>query len=119
MLIDTEAQMAAQRLLQQPGEPLELERLGTQRLDDANAEKRLLKPSRQLRENLELRGGEATDRIADSRSHAPMKSRRAHRGDDQQRARAHEQVAVERDEQRRREDGADDRLQPARRRTRI
>ena len=94
--------MHAHRLAQQRGEAPDLERLGAERLHDAYAEERLLEAARELGEDRELRGGEATDRTADPAGHGPVQYASDDRCDDQSRARADEQYAIERDQQRRR-----------------
>src|SRR3989441_3565761 len=89
----------------------ELERLGTDRLHDADREDRFLEARREIRERGELVARQPPDRAPDRPGEPGMEEHGAGGGRDELRARADEQPAVERDEHGRREHGGDDRLE--------
>ena len=113
VLVDAELDVDAHDVLQRPRPSRRCSNaLGPERLHGADAQQRLLEPRGHLGQHRELIGGEAPHRPRDPARDGVVQHRRRHRGPDQPRARAGQQVAVEQDQDRRADEGADDRLQP-------
>ena len=92
-------------------EAAELECLGAERLDHADREDRLLEPGGQVGKRRKLAGGESPDRTPHQAADTVVHDRRSEGGEDEHWAGPHEQVPVERQQQRGRQHGADDGLE--------
>ena len=112
VLVDTELDVEADDALERLAEAGELEPLGAEGLDHSDAEDRLLKPRSQIGPRRELIDCELTDGTPDEAAQAVVEEHRSHGGAHELRIRADHEIRIERDQQRRRQDGPDDHLEP-------
>src|SRR3989454_4332882 len=114
VLEDTELDVDVNDALQNLAEAGELEALGAEGFDHSDAEDGLLEPRSQIGERRELIDCEFTDGTADEAAQAVVEEHRSHGGTHEHRTRADHEIRIERDQQRCRQDGSDDRLESCR-----
>src|SRR3989442_1340198 len=114
VLVDTELDVDVNDALQNLAEAGELEALCAEGFDHPDAEDGLLEPRSQIGERRELIDCEFTDGTADEAAQAVVEEHRSHGGTHEHRTRADHEIPIERDQQRCRQDGPDDRLQSCR-----
>src|SRR5882724_7177219 len=119
VLVRAELDVHADDSLDGAAQARKLERLGAERLHDADRQHGFLEARGKVRQRGELVAHEAPDLASDRPGEPGMQEHGNGRGDDQLGTRADQEPAVERDEHGRREHGGHDRLEAGGRRRRV